>query len=69
MKITAIIDDGLIQDALKYSKSDTVTNALKAALKDFVKHQKLKEIREKIKKKPFEFTASAEELRNLNREI
>jgi len=34
MKVTAIIDDKLIEDAMKYSNSSTITDALKTALKE-----------------------------------
>jgi hypothetical protein len=68
MKVTAIIDDTIIKDAMKYSKSSTVTETLKVALNEYVRLQKLKALSKMIKKEPVQFNLSAEEIRNLNRE-
>ena len=67
MKITAIIDDKTIEEAIKYSKASTITEALKVALKEYVNTQKLKELGKKIKDNPMEFNHSADEIRKLNR--
>lgn len=68
MKVTAIIDDTIIKDAMKYSKASTVTETLKVALNEYVRLQKLKVLSKMIKKEPVQFILSAEEIRNLNRE-
>ena len=68
MKVTAIIDDAIIRDAMKYSRASTVTETLKVALNEYVRLQKLKDLSKIIKKQPVQFTLSAEEIRNLNRE-
>jgi hypothetical protein len=69
MKVTAIIDDKTIEDAMKYSNSSTITDALKVALKEYINSQKLKELGRMIKADPMEFSHSAEDIRNINREV
>ncbi len=68
MKVTAIIDDTIIKDAMKYSRASTVTETLKVALNEYVRLQKLKALSRMIKEEPVQFNMSAEEIRNLNRE-
>lgn len=68
MKVTAIIDDTIIKDAMKYSRASTVTETLKVALNEYVRLQKLRSLSKMIKKEPVQFNRSAEEIRNLNRE-
>jgi hypothetical protein len=69
MKVTAIIDDKIIKDAMKYSKASTVTGTLKIALNEYVRIQKLRDLGKVVKSKPMEFNYSADEIRNLNREV
>lgn len=68
MKVTAIIDDKIIEDALKYSHASTITDALKVALKEYINVQKIKELGQSLKDNPMLFSHSAEEIRNINRE-
>lgn len=68
MKVTAIIDDDLVKDAMKYSKTSTITDTLKLALNEFVRLKKLKELSTIVKNRPLEFSLTADEIRNLNRE-
>ena len=68
MKVTAIIDDNIIQEALKYSRAKTVTDALKVALRKYVSIQKLKELGRKVKDNPLKFQHSADQIREINRE-
>jgi hypothetical protein len=42
MKITVILPDDLVKEALEYTKADTITEALKMALKGYISNQKLK---------------------------
>jgi len=67
MKVTAIIEDKTIEEAMKYSNSSTITEALKIALNEYISLQKIKELGKQIKNKPLEFSHSAEKLRNINR--
>lgn len=68
MKVTAIIEDNILKDAMKYSKASTITETLKLALNEYVRLRKLKELSEIVKNEPLEFSLSADEIRNLNRE-
>lgn len=68
MKLTAIIDDGLINEAIKYSNARNITEAVKIALKDYIAMKKLKELSQQIKEKPLKFKYTAEEIRSLNRQ-
>ncbi len=66
MKVTAIISDELIAEAMELSNAATITDALKEALRFYVRTQKLKEIGAMIANEPLKFKYSAQELRNLN---
>jgi hypothetical protein len=68
MKVTAIIDDGLIKETIKYSNAKNITEAVKVALKEYIAIKKLKELSEQIKKNPLKFKHTAEEIRSLNRQ-
>ena len=68
MKVTAIIDDGLIKKAIKYSGAKNITEALKIALKEYIAIKKLKELSKEIRKKPLQFVHTAKEIRELNRQ-
>lgn len=67
MKVTAIISQELIEEAMELSKADTITEALKVALISYIRSQKVKQIGASIVSEPLEFKYSAQELRDLNR--
>jgi hypothetical protein len=67
MKVTAIIPQELIEEAMELSKADTITEALKVALISYIRSQKVKQIGASIVSEPLEFKYSAQELRDLNR--
>ncbi|ERM83708.1 hypothetical protein P872_02600 [Rhodonellum psychrophilum GCM71 = DSM 17998] len=67
MKVTAIIPDDLISEAMELSKAITITEALKIALISYIRSQKIKELGESILSEPLEFRCTAQELRELNR--
>ncbi|GHB43347.1 type II toxin-antitoxin system VapB family antitoxin [Mongoliitalea lutea] len=67
MKVTAIISQELIEEAMELSKADTITEALKVALVSYIRSQKVKQIGASIVSEPLEFKYSAQELRDLNR--
>ncbi|MCH7396659.1 type II toxin-antitoxin system VapB family antitoxin [Belliella sp. R4-6] len=67
MKVTAIIPDDLIAEAMELSKSGTVTDTLKIALITYIRSQKLKELGTMVFNEPLEFKYSSQELRDLNR--
>ena len=66
MKVTAIIDDSTIAEAIKYSEASSITEALKVALSAYISQQKLIELGKKIKQTPLQFNKTAEEIRALN---
>jgi hypothetical protein len=68
MKVTAIIDDKLINEAIKYSNAKNITEAVKVALKEYIAVKKLSELSEEIKGNPLKFKHTAEELRSINRQ-
>ena len=68
MKVTAIIDDKTIEEAMKYSHASTITDALRVALKEYITLQKLKELGKMVKNNPIKFAHSADEIRSINRE-
>ena len=68
MKVTAIIPDELIAEAMELSNSSTVTDALKVALKTYIRSQKIKELGATLLSEPLEFKYSSQELREINRE-
>jgi hypothetical protein len=67
MKITASIDESVMNQAMYYSKAKTATEALKTALNMYISVQKLKELNQQIESNPLHFTVSAAELRETNR--
>ena len=67
MKVTAIFPDDLIAEAMELSKSSTVTDTLKIALKTYIRSQKLKELGALVLNEPLEFKYSSQELREINR--
>ena len=69
MKVTAIIDDKTIEDAMKYSNSSTITDALKIALREYIYIQKLKDLGQMIKTNPMVFSPTAEDIRNINTKL
>ncbi|MCL6261684.1 type II toxin-antitoxin system VapB family antitoxin [Aquiflexum sp. TKW24L] len=66
MKVTVILRDELIKEALEYTKAETITEALKIALKGYISNQKLKKMSLSILQEPLEFKYSAKELREKN---
>jgi hypothetical protein len=66
MKVTAILPDELVKEALEYTKADTITDALKIAIKGYISTQKLKKMSVSIVQEPLEFNYSAKELREKN---
>lgn len=69
MKVTAIIEDNAIAEAIKYSKAKTITEALKVALAAYIAQQKLMELGNQIQQNPLKFNKTAEEIRKLNQAL
>ena len=68
MKVTAIIDDALIKEAIRYSNAKSTTEAVKIALQEYIALKRLRELGNQIKTKPLKFNHSADEIRSLNRQ-
>jgi len=67
MKVTAMIDDDMINEAIKYSNAKNITEAVKTALREYNAVNRLNELSKQILKNPLQFTHTAEEIRDLNR--
>lgn len=68
MKVTAIIPDEMISEAMAMSKTKTITETLKIALTAYIRSQKIKELGSSVLNEPLDFNYSAKQLRNMNRE-
>jgi hypothetical protein len=69
MKVTALLEDNLIQELLALTGGKNITESLRIALKDWVRKEKLKRLAYEIQKEPLSLAAdaSAEYIRSLNR--
>ena len=68
MKVTAIIDDKLVNDVKFYTRSSTITEAITIALKDWLDMYNIKELNKKISKNPI-FINDRQKIRKINRSI
>ena len=68
MKVTAIIEDDLINNVKIYTRSSTVTQAITIALKDWLDNYKIKELNKKISQNPV-FIKNGKKIRKTNRSI
>lgn len=66
MKVTALIEDKLIQDVMKISGAKNVTEALRIVLKDYRSRKLLREYSNSIAAEPLEFKYGAQQIRDLN---
>ena len=66
MKVTAIIADDLISNVKAYTRSSTVTEAITIALKDWLDTYNIKELNNKISKKPI-MIKNGQKIREINR--
>lgn len=69
MKVTALINDELVNNVLKLSKGKNITEGLVIALEDYVYRRKMEMLIEDIKNEPLQFRDdfTAESIRELNR--
>ena len=67
MKVTAILEDELINDVRHLTQGKNTTEAIKIALSDWRKTQKLRELNKLVANKPLSFNLSASKLRFLSR--
>jgi hypothetical protein len=68
MKVTAIIDDTLVNNAKEFTHSSTVTEAITIVLKDWIDMYAIKELNNKIAKKPI-IVKNGNKIRQVNRKI
>ncbi len=69
MKVTALMDDQLIDDVRTFSGGRNITESMVIALTDWLRIQKIKELNRKLDAEPLQFQDgfSAEKVRKLNR--
>jgi hypothetical protein len=69
MKVTALINDDLVNNVVKLSKGKNITDSLAIALEYYVYRKKIELLIEDVDKEPFQFQEgfSAEGIRELNR--
>ena len=68
MKVTAIIDDDLVNNVKVYTRSSTVTEAITIALKDWLDTYKIKELNKNISKNPV-IVDNGQKIRETNRSL
>ena len=68
MKVTAIIEDTLVNNVKEFTHSSTVTEAITIALKDWIDIYTIKELNRKISKDPI-IIENGNKIRQLNRKI
>ncbi|GBR76060.1 hypothetical protein NO2_0671 [Candidatus Termititenax persephonae] len=66
MKVTAIIDDALIQEVKACSQSPTITEAITVALEDWLALQHIKRLNAKVARRSL-LLGEAKPIRDLNR--
>lgn len=66
MKVTALIEDELIQDVIEVSGAKNITEALRIALRDYLSRKKLLQLSEQILAEPLVFYYGADQLRDMN---
>jgi hypothetical protein len=66
MKVTAIIDENLINDVRQYTGSSTITEAITIALKDWVDLYHIKDLNKKIMQNPI-YLDNGQQIREINR--
>lgn len=70
MKITALLPDDIIQEVKKLSGGKNITDSILIALQDYIAHQRIRKLIQKVRDKPLQFkdNFSAEKVRTQNRE-
>jgi len=68
MKVTAIIDDDLVNNVKVFTQSSTITEAITIALKDWLDIYNIRELNRNISINPI-FIENGHKIRNMNRSI
>ena len=66
MKVTALISDELIAEAMELSKAKNISETLRIALEEYIATQKIRSAAQEIVAEPLDFYWTTEELRNKN---
>jgi len=71
MKVTALIDDALIEKVKKASGGKSITESITIALKYYIKNQNLKYALKEIDEQPLQFHKdfTAHNIRKINRNL
>ena len=68
MKVTAIIDDDLVNDVKAYTQGSTITEAITIALNEWLDNYKIKELNKKVSQKPI-YIENGQQIRETNRSL
>jgi hypothetical protein len=68
MKVTAIIEDTLLNNVKEFTHSSTVTEAITIALKDWIDIYSIKELNKQVSNKPIHIN-TGEKIRQINRKL
>ena len=70
MKVTALLPDDLIHEVKYLAHGKNITDSLLIALREWISVQKLRSLKERVRKKPllFKRNYSARKVRELNRQ-
>ena len=68
MKVTAIIDDDLVNNVKLNTQSSTVTEAITIALKDWLNIYNIRELNKNLSENPI-FIENGQKIREINRSI
>ncbi|MEQ9424829.1 MAG: type II toxin-antitoxin system VapB family antitoxin [Cyclobacteriaceae bacterium] len=71
MKVTALIDDELIEKVKKISGGKNITESITIALKYYLQHKNLDELMDNVEKEPLQFREdfTAYGIRKINRDL
>jgi len=71
MKVTALIEDKLIEDVKRVSGGKNITESITIAIKHYLNNQKLDYVIKELDKEPIQFNEafSAYNIRKINRDL
>ncbi len=71
MKVTALIDDKLVEEVRRISGGKNITESLVIALKFYISNQKVYQVMDELDKEPLQFNEdyTAYKARKINRDL
>ncbi len=71
MKVTALIDDKLVEEVRRISGGKNITESLVIALKFYISNQKIYQVMDELDKEPLQFNENytAYKARKINRDL